>query len=703
MLRTLRFCTSAFFPLISSALIIASVGCAGNATHSDDGGIDCEKSESTGIYLLPFGPVVQDLLVGGSGRVSVIVTRAASGGQDGYPEANYSVSFRVINPVDGVTVERSESLTDADGIASVGFSVGADVAPAIYMVEATSPSTCSVNFSVDVRRPLRQLRALTRNPFDTFTRTRIPITVEATTDGNVKIPDEPVVFTLGRGKTAQHIFSTVDGQPQGDAMTINTDATGRAIAMLTTGERPISQLEVHAEMQGTAPAMVTVRIFEGGAQVCQDATNCPLGYNCNTALGVCEPPPPGPTASGCTSNAQCQPPTICDAESGKCLEPTGGQCDPIEGTGCETDEVCVGGICARLPAGCANNTDCPATWECAAGSCAPGGAPPGGGCLRPDDCPDNETCINGECRPKAVCNIVHEADRLKGTWQFDSRLNLSDALGGFTGSILGAAEKVRDLVDGRFGIGGIPDFLESTVSKYVKKLMNEYVPPWTQSMIVALGNLNDVIDDMRVVSTVQVNPVGDDRYVCSERWELLEFEYRGQKISSPPSAIPEVGDIKIDNYTSAEVCGEWFLAKHEVKNKVGGLIKWALEAALNIGSCVSADVPCFSSIEQALMVSVECGMIGMQVDQLIMSMFPGAPSVAEFVSAACDGAKILAASQLSEGLDGLKTKLTFLKLSGTVTLPNPGQDSKLENGVWHGTLGYPLLKGDFDGSFTAYR
>lgn len=692
------------FSLSLLALLLAlGVGCAGTATKPQDGGIDCEKSEGTGIYLLPFGPVVQDLLLGGTARVSVIVTRAGTGGQAGYPEANYSVGFRIINPVDGVTLERSEALTDADGIANVGFSVGKGVTPAIYMIEASSPDTCAVNFSMDVRRPLRQLRVLTRNPFETFTRTRIPITVEATTDGNVKIPNEPITFTLGRGKTAQHLFSTVNGQPQGDSMTIPTDATGRAIAMLATGDRPISQLEVSAEMQGTAPAAIIVRIFEGGAQVCQDSTQCPLGYNCNTALSVCEPPPPGPTASGCTSNAQCQPPTICDAESGKCLEPTGGQCDPIEGTGCEAEEVCVGGICARLPAGCANNTDCPATWECAAGSCAPGGAPPAGGCLRPEDCPDNQTCINGECIAKSVCNILHNPDRLKGTWQFDSKLNLSDALGGFIGSILGASEALRDLVNGRFGIDGIPDFLESTVGKYLGKLMNQYVPPWAQSMIVTLGNLNDVIDDMRVISTVQVNPVGEDRYVCSERWELLEFEYQGKTISSPPSAIPEVGDIKIDNYTSAEVCGEWFLAKHEVKNKVGGLIKWALEAALNIGSCVSSDVPCFQSIEQALMTGVECGMIGLQMDQLVQSIWAGAPSVANFVSAGCEAAKVLAASQLSEGLDGLKTKLTFLKLSGTVKIPNPGQDNQLQNGTWHGTLGYPLLKGDFDGSFSARR
>ncbi|MBW2736156.1 MAG: hypothetical protein JRH20_27540 [Deltaproteobacteria bacterium] len=703
MLCLFRSYGPSFLPLTLSVLIACSAGCAGNAAPSDDGGIDCEKSESTGLYLLGFGPVVQDLLVGGSAQVSVIVTRAAAGGQDGHPEADYSVSFRIVNPVDGVTLERSEGVTDLDGIATVGFTSSKDISSAIYMVEASSPDTCSVNFTMDVRRPLRQLRALTRDPFDTFTRTRVPITVEATTDGNVKIPNQPVVFTLGRGKTAQHIFSTVDAQASGETITINTDGTGRAIAMLTTGERAISQLEVHAEMSGTAPAMVVVRIFEGGAKACQDATQCPLGYNCNVSLGVCEPPPPGPTPSGCSTNAQCQPPTICDAQTGRCLEPTGGQCDPIEGTGCTKDEVCIGGLCAHLPAGCVNNAECPATWVCAGGSCAPAGAPTGGGCLRPEDCPDNETCINGDCRPKSVCNILHDPDRLKGTWQFDSRLNLSDALGGFVGSIMGASEALRDLVDGDFGIDGIPSFLQKTVGKYVSKVMHKYVPPWTQSMIVTLGNLNDVIDDMRVVSTVQVNPVGPDRYVCSERWELLEFEYRGTKISSPPSAIPEIGDIKIENYTSAEVCGEWFLGRHAVKNKVGGLIKWALEAALNIGSCVSSDVPCFSSIEHALMVGVECGMIGMQIDQLIMSMFPSAPSIANFVSAGCEAAKVLAASQLSEGLEGLKTKLTFLELSGTVKLPTPGQDTKLENGVWNGTLGYPLLKGDFDGSFTAYR
>ena len=113
------------------------------------------------------------------------------------------------------------------------------------------------------------------------------------------------------------------------------------------------------------------------------------------------------------------------------------------------------------------------------------------------------------------------------------------------------------------------------------------MPPWGQQLIIALGDVNDIVSDMRVLSTVQTSAVGSDGYVNSEQWDLVEFNYKGKKISSPPSAIPEIGQVVIPAYTSKEVCGVLFIDKHDIDNVVGGLIKWAINTALSLVTCNS--------------------------------------------------------------------------------------------------------------------
>jgi hypothetical protein len=686
--------------------VAAAGGCPGSTDNNsgNDGGTTCEVSKQSGLHLLAFGPVTHGLLQGGEVSVSVIVVRGSATQGEGRPEGGQTVQFRVINALNGeVTLDRSSAVTSTEGLAAIKASVAQTAEPAIYMVEASAPGTCPVNFSIDVERTLRQLKAVTKSPFDTFTKSRIPVVVEATTNGAAKIVDEEITFEVTDGKTGETLLSTVDGKTPGATLKLKTDGTGRATAMLSTGSKAIPQLVVKATMAGTASVTVKVRVQEGTTQACTFDGECPLGYNCNTTTGQCEPPPPPPPSTGCTKDADCQSPTICNVATGQCLEPTGKGCDPIEGTGCDPNEVCVGSQCAKLPAGCADNSECPPTWICDQGSCKPAGQPPTGGCKTPADCPANQTCVNGTCKPKAACNIPGvQPNRLQGAWQFDSNLDLRNGLDGFTKAILSVAGVLRDVIEGRFSIKGIPSFISSLVNKYLKQLIDQYVPPWGQQLAVTLGNVNDIVDDMRVVSSVNINGVGNHNYVCSEKWDLIEFEYKGQKLSSPPSAIPEIGNVKVPNYTATEVCGVLFLSKHKIKNVIGGLIKWAIETALSIATC-SGNGPCFNTIEQALQNVIDCPMLAMQVDQLVMSIWSGAPSVAGIIQPACDTAKTDLIQKLNKGLNDLTAKLTFFELSGTADIPNPGSDNQLKNGTWNGWLGYSLSKGNFKGTFKAVR
>lgn len=668
--------------------------CAGEAELADDGGLDCPASQASGLHLLPFGPLTQEVFTGSKAKLSVIVIYGSDKQGEGHPQTDHSVSFRVITQGGDGGLESGSVVTNEHGLATATFVAGAE--ELIYQVEASSEGTCATTFSIDVRKPLRQLTALTPNPFDTFTGSRIPIVVEATTNSFAKLANEQIQFSVTLGQTSETNLeppsSTGGGNP---TLTLTTNAAGRATAMLITGSVPIPQLKVEASMSGTAPVEVVVRIAQGDNVSCQDAWDCPLAYVC--VSGLCEPPPVTPP-SGCQSDADCAPPTICQISTGQCLESSGNTCDPIEGTGCPPDEVCVGFKCAKLPTSCAANDACPPGWTCENGACVPGGHTPDG-CITNADCPAADSCINGQCVPKTACNIPHAPNRLQGTWHYDSTLHLRDALDGFLKGILSAAGLLRDIIEGRFSLSGIPGFIEDFIEDYIQDLIGQYIPPWGQQLIITLGDVNDIVDDMRVLSTVHKHSVGQDAYVNNEVWDLVEFDYKGQKIATPPQAVPEIGQVNIPPYSAYEVCGVLFIDKHKLKNVVGGLIKWGIDTALSIATCNLSSGPCFNSVDQALQMAINCTMLALQIDQMVQSIWSSAPSVANIIQGACDNQKGNLINLLTSELNGLTTKLSLLELSGTANIPTPPNDHKLDGGKWFGVL----AGGDFEGEFSAYR
>ena len=651
---------------------------------------DCAASQQSGKWLLAFGPVTQEVNAQGAVQVTVIVNQRGEKEGQGKAVAGQAVKFKIITPDGDAKLNHATSNTDGDGLASAAFTAGKKAQ--LYQVQASSDGTCAVYFSIDVKQPLRQLRAVTPSPFDTFTNSRVPIAVEARTDGFAKLAGEEITFKVTTGATSETTLSVVGVKGGGPTVKVKTNGAGLATVMLNTGSAAISQLLVVASMSGTADASVVVRIQKGLNKGCTSDSDCPLGYNCKA--GKCQPPVVTPS-TGCKSTADCNPPLICQTTTGKCLKGTGKACDPVEGTGCAPDEVCIGQECAKLPGGCTDNSACPSGFKCVGGKCVPQGKPPTGGCVTNKDCPSGQACINGVCKPKGGCKIVHKPDRLKGTWKFDSMLHLRDALNPVLKGVLGTAGTLSTIINGKFSIKGVPSFINKIVQKYLKSLVSKYVPPWGQQLITALGAINDIANDMRVLSTVQTTSAGTDAYINSEQWNLVEFKFQGKKISSPPSAIPQVGQVQVSNYMSYEVCGNYTINKHKIKNKVGGIVKWAIETALALVTCNVKGVPCFNSVTQALNQSINCAMLGMQVDQMVQSLWSGAPSVASIIAAACNSEKNKLINKLNKELNNLSVKLSLLELSGTVAIPSPGADHKLSGGKWNGVLAGGNFKGEF--------
>jgi len=189
--------------------------------------------------------------------------------QEILPASGQAVAFKIITPGGDAKLEATSVTTDQDGLASTFFQAGQIELAAPYQVEASVPGTCPVTFSVEVRKPLLQLRAITPSPYDTFTHSRVPVSVEATTDGFARLSDREITFSFKLGKTPETTLSDLtDTGPGGDTLKLKTDVGGRATAMLSTGSQPIPQLVVKAEYQD----------WSNEAETGLDRINLALGY-----------------------------------------------------------------------------------------------------------------------------------------------------------------------------------------------------------------------------------------------------------------------------------------------------------------------------------------------------------------------------------------------------------------------------------------
>jgi Cys-rich repeat protein len=346
------------------------------------------------------------------------------------------------------------------------------------------------------------------------------------------------------------------------------------------------------------------------------------------------------------------------------------------------------------PGACVTNDECPAGFICTSGVCKPDtkGQP---GCVDNANCPSGQVCINGDCKPKNVCNIPHAQDRMGGTWRLDSKLHVRDGLKGFTKGLLGAATTLQNIIDGKFSIKGVPSFLSSIIGSILKNMIQQYVPPWGKEVISLLAIIDDVIDDTRVISLEHIKPLGNDSYTGHSEWEGVEFEFKGVKVSSPPQNIPGLGKVTTGSYTAREVCGVFFFDKHKVKNGIGQVYRWAVEAIITGVSCLNKNTPCYGSINAMFNDVINCPMLASSV-----AGQNGYPGLEALVLAACSSQKSSFINLLVNELNSLSVNMTYMSLKGKADIQN---QHTMVNGKWYGVLGGALGKGNFEGSFSGVK
>jgi hypothetical protein len=438
--------------------------------------------------------------------------------------------------------------------------------------------------------------------------------------------------------------------------------------------------------------------------------DCPDG-NCSEPLNPSDPnptnpatPPPPATKKlpDCVSDAQCTAPYTCNTNVGKCVPPSAknsGPCDPIEGNNCPAGQQCISGVCIPPPSGCQTNENCPVGYLCVSGACVPDGGGGKPGCKAATDCPADQVCLSGECKPKQVCTIPHPLDRMAGSWTFDSQLHVRDGLQGFTKGLLSFASYLQNVIDGKFAISGVPSFLTAILGAVLQDLIKQYVPPWGTSVIALLADINDVIDDTHVVSTETITALGNDFYSGSSTWTKVEFEYKGVKVSTAPENIPGLGKVTTESYSAREVCGVLYIDNHKVKNAIGKLFRWAIEAVITGVTCTQQNMKCYKDLPSMFNDLVDCQGLANGIANAASSN-SALKGLDLLVLAACTTQKQTLLSTLMKELDDLALKLTYMSLAAKADIASASQ---LVNGKWYGTIGGAYGKGNFEGTFTALK
>ena len=407
-------------------------------------------------------------------------------------------------------------------------------------------------------------------------------------------------------------------------------------------------------------------------------------------------PPPPQTLPSCTKDSDCTTPYVCHTLAGKCVPPaakSSGTCDPIEGKSCPAGKQCISGVCLDPPGKCFTNDQCPIGYQCKSGQCVWDGGGGKPGCTANINCPSGQVCVNGVCKKKQVCNIPGTFNRLKGNWRLDSHLKVRDGLKGFTKGLLSVATAMQNIISGKFKIKGVPSFLTSMITSTLQGVIHKYVPPWGMQVIALLADINDAIDDTRVISIETLTALGNGQYVGNSTWVNIEFNYKGKKVSSNPANVPALGKVTTTSYSAREICGTLYIDKHKVKNQIGKIYRWAIEALITGISCSMKNVPCYKSINQMFGDLIKCQQLGNAVGG-------STPGVAAAVTAACNSQKSYLVALLIKELDALTANLTYMSLKGKATVPNNNQ---LTAGKWYGTLGGAMGKGNFEGTFKGHR
>lgn len=378
----------------------------------------------------------------------------------------------------------------------------------------------------------------------------------------------------------------------------------------------------------------------------------------------------GDIGAECEVTADCREPLIC--VDGECVAPgpDGDWCDGIDIVCPPDGTVCIGGLCVFPDGACAQNVDCPAGYVCVDGVCRPAS----GDCYTDEDCPGDGICDMGTCVDPADCAVTND---LRGDWSARSVMHLGEATSGVVGGVLEATEWIRDLLQGRGGVPGIGFLIDDLLRAWI----TETLYPYQIDAIVALGDISDVLDDVRFEHSLGLDAPCRELYRGVLTFDIIEVEFRGEVIRDRPEAIPQIGTIEPSEFGARLYCESIVIDEFHVDHLVAGLVRWVTDLVVQ-----HASEGHYDHVEDAIVDVVDCRAIG---DYIGGWMGP-------LVQVACQEALDGSVDQIRTTLDEAALDMGLMRIEGEAQVPD---DSHLTDGHWSGSL----LTGDFSGEFTAER
>lgn len=280
---------------------------------------------------------------------------------------------------------------------------------------------------------------------------------------------------------------------------------------------------------------------------------------------------------------------------------------------------------------CEFDAECCAEHMCYAATCQP--RPPGEGPgpgLDPGDPSDP-----GE-DPVDICE--DDDPSLAGNWIVNGNLYLGEGVNSLLGTVMDAVDELEDY-------------------------LCPFIDAWMCAALVAVSDVNDMLDEMQVEQAVVLTSTGVGTYVGTETWTSVAFQLDGVWVEGSPEDIYN-WEIQADDFTAHSCEGTLFIDEHHVSMDFCGIVQWAIDVAV----WTSTD-GAFSSLEE--LVDTACY---------------GIPFCWDFVE-----------DQLDDIIGCTGIPLLGFDYSGEATIASP---ASLIDGVWSGSLD---IGGDFPGEFIAEK